>query len=292
MGRRMEESIDSVELTPRAVAVGCGIGALLVTGNVYMGLKTGWWESGNITAVLLGFGILAPLARWRGRPYSPLENNLTQATATAAAGMAATLGLLSTIPAFDMVGARAPAWLLVPWGASLAVLGIAFALLLRRRMLEREQLPFPTGVVVAELITTIHARGAAVGQRMRALGVSAGIAAVATWLRDGPSHWIPGATLWPGTIAGSPASAFTLGIAWSPMLFGVGALIGLRAGLSLLLGALLAWLVAAPALVGGGIVAEASFDPIVRWLVWPGTALLLASAITSMIQGRVHLRAR
>ena len=36
------------ELTWRALGVGCAIGAVLTVTNVYMGLKTSWWESGCI----------------------------------------------------------------------------------------------------------------------------------------------------------------------------------------------------------------------------------------------------
>jgi uncharacterized oligopeptide transporter (OPT) family protein len=55
------------ELTVRAVAIGCAVGAVLATTNVYMGLKTGWNDSGNVTAAILGFALLGVV---RSRPTS------------------------------------------------------------------------------------------------------------------------------------------------------------------------------------------------------------------------------
>jgi uncharacterized oligopeptide transporter (OPT) family protein len=46
------------ELTARAVAAGCLIGALLAAGNVYTGLKTGFIDSGAMTATLVSFAML------------------------------------------------------------------------------------------------------------------------------------------------------------------------------------------------------------------------------------------
>ena len=83
------------ELTLRAVVAGCGIGAVLAVGNVYMGLKTGWADQGNITASLAGFAIFAFVRRVGRGGYSPLENNITQTVASSAAGMSFTAGLVS-----------------------------------------------------------------------------------------------------------------------------------------------------------------------------------------------------
>ena len=63
---------------------------------------------------------------------------------------------------------------------------------------------------------------------------------VFTWLRDAQG-WIAGMTALPFRIGGIDAGALTLGLAWSPMMIGAGALVGLRAAASVLLGAALAW---------------------------------------------------
>ena len=68
---------------------------------------------------------------------------------------------------------------------------------------------------------------------------------------------------------------------------GFGAIIGLRAGLSLLLGALLAWGVIGPRLIDGGQVAldpmqPTLFVPLVEWLLWPGVALMVTATLSSL----------
>src|SRR6266542_3902610 len=68
------------ELTPRALAIGVALGLLLTIANVYMGLKTGWWETGTVTASVLGFGLLSTFRRRRS---TDLEANTAQSLATA-----------------------------------------------------------------------------------------------------------------------------------------------------------------------------------------------------------------
>src|ERR1700687_1147249 len=94
---------DPRELTARSVITGGLIGILLALINVYMGLKTGWWETGNITASLLGFVLGTGLLRRRSS-YSPGENNPTQTIASSMGAMPATAGLLGAIPALALVG--------------------------------------------------------------------------------------------------------------------------------------------------------------------------------------------
>jgi uncharacterized oligopeptide transporter (OPT) family protein len=77
------------DFTLRAVLAGVVLGGVLSMGNIYMGLKSNWWDSGNITAAILGFALCAPSARARGQRYTLLENNITQTTAGAAAAMPA-----------------------------------------------------------------------------------------------------------------------------------------------------------------------------------------------------------
>src|SRR5262249_13335863 len=85
------------ELSVRALSTGCALGALLAAGNVYMSLKTGWAETGNIMTAMLGFAICAGAG---GRQnYTRLENNVTQVTAVAAGSMSYTAGLVALLPA-------------------------------------------------------------------------------------------------------------------------------------------------------------------------------------------------
>lgn len=271
------------EFTPRALVGGCIIGAMLAVSNVYMGLKTGWWESGSISAAVLGFSGLSALGRRSGKAPTAPESNLTQTTASAVGAMPAAAGLLGSLPALALMQISVPAWGVVAWGAALGVLGVLAAYLLRKRLLVDEALPFPTGVATAEVITAMHksARAAQPG-RARVLMGSGLASMVLTWLRD-VTAWVPSLTPMPGRLAGLPASSFTWGIGWNPMLLAIGMMAGLSMGLSVLLGAVLAWGVIAPALVSSGTVdAAGGYEKFAEWLTWPGVGLMVGAAVVSL----------
>jgi uncharacterized oligopeptide transporter (OPT) family protein len=268
----------AAELTGRALSVGLAVGLLLSLGNVYIGLKTGMWDSGSITASVLGFGLLSAWARLDRRAASPLETNLAQSAAVAVGAAPAAAGLLGAVPALAMLGHEVPGWLAAAWGLALGALGVLVAAALRRRLLEEERLPFPSGLAAARVIRAAH--GAA-GSGARPLVGTGLVAAAVTVARD-VAGLLPGFTAWPGSLAGAPAAAYGLGLAWSPAMAGVGLVVGVGTGLGVLAGCLLAWGAIGPALVRSGVVAGASFETLAPWLAWPGVGLLLGSAAVSL----------
>jgi uncharacterized oligopeptide transporter (OPT) family protein len=267
------------ELTPRALAAGLLVGSLLVASNVYMGLATGFWDSGSLFAALFAFALLSA-TRGGGPAAGPLETNAAQAVATAMGAAPAAAGLLAAIPALSFLGVKPPGWTVAAFGAALGVLGVLLALQLRRRLLEEERLPFPTGIATAETISALHGGRRSAGRGAALLGAGAASAA-ATVARD-VLGWLPQAWAPALAVAGRPAEALTLGVAASPMLLGAGILVGALNGLTLLAGALLAWAVAAPLLLAHGVVAEAAYAPLARWLVWPAAGLFAGSAIVTL----------
>lgn len=276
----------------RALAVGSLIGVVLAATNVYMGLKTGWWDGGAITASILGAVMLGAIPRFgRGAaPAGPLENNIAQTTATSVGAMPAVAGLIAALPALQMLGIHVSGFGIAAWALGLGVLGVLVALLLRKRLLVDENLPFPSGIATAELISALHAEGRAGSARAKAL-VGTGLAAMAfTWLRDG-QRWIPGATYFPGMFRGVPAASLTLGMNWSALMLGAGVLVGLRMGASVLAGSVIAWMIAAPLLLSKGIVAEAEYGALTGWLAWPGVALMVGASAVTLVQQAGTLRA-
>ncbi|MCE9672230.1 OPT/YSL family transporter [Myxococcus stipitatus] len=273
----------SLELTARALGMGLVVGALLAVTNVYMGLKLGWWESGSVTAAVLGFGGLAAVARRRGSPYTVLENNLTQTAAVSVGAMPAAAGLLGALPALTLLGMQVPGVGVAVWSVALGGLGVLAAHLLRRRLLVDEALAFPTGITTAELITTLHAAGAEERSgRGWWLSGAALVSAGLTLLRD-VLRKLPGLVEAPGALGGVSAASLTWGVAWSPMLVAVGMMSGLRLGVSMLLGAAVAWGVLAPWLTGAGVVKGAGYEAWLEWLTWPGVGLLVGSALVSLL---------
>ncbi|RKH64613.1 OPT/YSL family transporter, partial [Corallococcus aberystwythensis] len=284
------------EWTARSLGMGLLIGALLAVTNLYMGMKTGWWDSGSITATVLGFSGLAAYGRRRGVPYTPLENNLTQTAASAVGAMPASAGLLGALPALALLGTGVPGWGIAAWGLVLGVVGVLVAGLLRRRLLEQEALPFPTGIATAELISTLHAatpteaQGAPAGRGRTLVGAGM-VAMVLTWMRDSRG-WLPGMVALPGRVGGVSLESLTWGVGMSPMLLAVGMMTGLQLALSMLLGSGLAWGVLAPGLVDTGVVAGAAYEPLSGWLMWPGVGLMVGAAVVSLaVQARDFLGA-
>ena len=273
-----DERVAAAELTGRALVTGLAVGTLLAFGNVYIGLKTGMWDSGSITASVLGFGLLSAWARLGGRAASPLETNLAQSTAVAVGAAPAAAGLLGAVPALAMLGHDVSARVAAAWALALGMLGVLIAVALRRRLLEKERLPFPSGLAAARVIAAAHG-GAGAGARPI---LGAGVLAVALTAARDLAGLVPGFTAWPGVLAGAPAAAYGLGLAWSPAMAGVGLVVGLRTGLGVLAGCLLAWAVIGPALVRSGAAAGASFDALAPLLAWPGVGLLLGSAAASL----------
>ena len=273
----------AAELSWRAVLMGLGIGALMAIGNVYAGLKTSWWDSGNVTAAVLGFALMAPAARLGRRPYSLLENNITQTAAGAVAIMPPALGLLGALPALELLGHRYPAWAIGVWGLALALFGVLVAVPLRHRYVIAEPLPFPSAIATAEVIRAVHASSDQARKHTRILVVAALIAMAVTWFRDGRPSVIPAAFFLPLSLGGTTAAAFTLGLAASPLLIGAGVLVGPRNGFSMLAGAILAWAVLAPRLVGAGI-ATADYSSLVSWLLWPAVTMMVTSGLVGLLR--------
>ncbi|MET0405485.1 MAG: OPT family oligopeptide transporter [Cystobacter sp.] len=278
-----ERDAAPAELTPRAWLMGAGIGTLLAVTNVYTGLKTGFWESGCLVSALLAFGGLSVLSR-RGAPLSPLETNLAQTTAVSVGAVPASAGLIGTVPALALLGTQPPGWAVAAWGVGLGSLGVVFAWLSRRRLLEEEALPFPTGTATAQLISTLHSTDSAYAARARGLGFSALVSMGVAWLRDARGV-IPGASLLPASlrVGGVGADRLLLGVGWMPMLLGIGVLLGPHAGLSLLLGSAVAWGGVAPWLVASGRVEAAEYAALSGWLLWPALGLMVGASAPSLL---------
>jgi uncharacterized oligopeptide transporter (OPT) family protein len=281
------------ELTARALLVGCGIGVVLAAANVYTGLKISIIDGGSITATLLGFTLFATFSRLaRRNAYTAVENNITQTTAASAAIMGYAAGLGGPVPAMELAGQSFPAWAIVVWGASLAVIGIFAGALLRRKLVVDDGLPFPTGSATGNLIETMFAARDTAIRRTRLLVGGALFAAAVTWFRDGRPKLIPEMTLFGLTVGGVSLNAVSFGMNWSPMVGAMGVMMGLRAALSMVIGATIGWGMLVPWLARNHIVKEISFSGCNAWLVWPGLGMLLAgSFLPLLMDGRSIMRA-
>jgi uncharacterized oligopeptide transporter (OPT) family protein len=291
-------STTSRELTLRALLTGVVIGAVLTPCNVYSGLKIGWSFNMSIAAALLSFAFWR-LAEdlFRARHWGLLENNINQTTASSAASIISG-GLVAPIPALTLLtGQTLGSTALILWVFTVSALGIVVATLMRNPMIARDSLAFPAGTAAAETLREIHGLGREAALRVRMLFGSAVVAGGLKLLADfllAVPRWSPSLSLpAPVALAASGTSKLSfknLGLALDPslLMIGFGAIIGLRAGLSLLLGAVLAWVLLAPWILAQGWVAAGApkvfwFGPLVEWLIWPGVTLMTTASLTAFL---------
>jgi len=277
-------SPDEDGFTWRAIGVGCLLGGVVSCMNIYFGLKSGWSIGGSLIAAILGFSVFASLKP--NKAYGVLETNITQTSGSAAGTMTSAAGLLACIPALDMLGHTLSYIELTIWAASIAYLGVFFAVPLRRQMVLVEKLRFPTGTATAEVIVAMNASGDETLEKSRALltwGLLAAVFTLAAFFVPQLGHppletWLPIAAL-----GAAAAYGFTLLV--NPLMYGAGILIGPRVAASLLAGAVFSWGILGPYVQSAGWVEGSimSYEDGVRgWILWPGVAIMVADALTQL----------
>lgn len=269
------------ELTLRALATGLLLGAVLTPSNVYSGLKIGWSFNMSIIALLVGFGFWQSLARTgRQPPWSLRESNINQTAASSAASIISS-GLVAPIPAYTLITGQSFDTLpLMAWVFSVSFLGIWAAWYLRPSLIVESGLRFPEGMATLATMQQIYSHGAEAVRRLWVLSAAALLAALSK-LADSLwtlPRWAPGMQL----------ERLTFSLEPSLLLVGFGGIIGLRVGLSLLLGAVLAWGLLSPWLIAEGLVAMPAdargpqFALLIEWLLWPGVSLMVCATLTSL----------
>jgi len=275
--RENHAASDPPELTFRALGAGVALGAVLAAANVYTALKTGYIDGGSITASVLGFALFRVL----GRAYSKLENNITQTVAGSAAVMSFVAGVAGPTAALERAGMPLSSTQLITWSLALGVLGVAIGAGLRSRLIAAEGLPFPTGTATAEVITAMAQASEHALRRARGLLLGAAAAAAIACVRDS-FGLLPQMIALPFGIAGLTAAELSMGVSVSPLLFATGLISGLRAGASMLLGGMFAWLVVLPRLIAAGVVQGSDHGAAAGWLLWPAVGLVLSSSLTAL----------
>ncbi|BGP25730.1 OPT super [Rhodotorula toruloides] len=173
-GRRGDEAGgyigDEPEFTFRAVLAGLAIGVLLACTNTYFGLQTGWVSMMSLQASLLGFAVFKVLPNsplFDRRPLTVHENIVLQTIAVATGTLPLAAGFVGVIPALaqlspDLDSGAQPLILswpaLLAWSIAVAFFGVFLAVPLRRQVIVREKLVFPSGTATAQVIGVLHNR--------------------------------------------------------------------------------------------------------------------------------------
>ncbi len=169
---------DFPQLTLRAVVMGSVLGFFLAFTNLYIGLKTGWALGVAITACIVSYSMWTffQARGWAKTPMTILENNCMQSTASAA-GYSTGGTMVSAISALLLLsvtpdnpqGQHLPVWVLVSWTLFLAVLGTLIAIPMKRNMINRERLKFPSGTAAAVTLQSLYSTGSEALKKGRAL---------------------------------------------------------------------------------------------------------------------------
>ena len=303
------------QLTWRAVIMGSLLGCVLSLTNLYMGLKTGWGFGVAITACILSYAVWTVFYRLGlvRTQMTILESNCMQSTASSA-GYSTGGTLISAYAAYMMLN---PEPLSIPitlaWVFFIAILGVTMAIPMKRQMVNIDQLRFPSGIAAAETLKVLHSHGNKAARSAIALAV-AGILAAAN------EFWMNGFKLvnfaWKGisfSWKAASGSAFfdrindavfssywqnrTVSYDWDLPLLAGGALTGMRASASMMLGGTLCWAVFVPWIQHRGIVPleldpKTAYKELVLWTVWGGvTCMITSSLLTLAFQWRSALRA-
>ncbi|KAF9932231.1 hypothetical protein FBU30_008653 [Linnemannia zychae] len=155
---------DLPHFTWRAVGVGIGIGALLCFTNMYFGLQTGWISMMSLQSSLLGFAIFKTAKPYLKVPFGPAENIVLQSIAVATGTMPLAAGFVGIIPALQMMTTEdnpsGPVYLsatdMILWCLAIAFFGVFIAVPLRKQVIIKEKLPFPSGTATAQMIGVLH----------------------------------------------------------------------------------------------------------------------------------------
>ena len=158
-----EQAEQGQNFTLRGILVGLAIGVIICFSNMYFGLQTGWVSGMAMPAALIGFGFFKSVARCINYPFTPVENVLVQTVAGALGTMPLGCGFVGVMPALEFLlkpEENGPLNIsigkLVIWSLGICFFGVVFAVPLRKEVIIREKLKFPSGTATALMIGVLH----------------------------------------------------------------------------------------------------------------------------------------
>jgi putative OPT family oligopeptide transporter len=226
------------EWTARALIFGSILGILFGASSVYLALKVGLTVSASIPIAVLAITLLK-------RNGAILENNLVQTIGSAGESIAA--GVVFTLPALLILGYDLPAVTTALVALTGGCLGVMLMVPLRRALIvgEHGKLLYPEGTACAQVLIA----GETGGNQAQSVFWGLGIGIVYKFLMSGLKLWQEVANFPLSFFKGATASTAQIAVLSaevSPELLGVGYIIGLRVGATLLGGGLLSYGVLIP----------------------------------------------
>ena len=318
------------DVTWQTLVAGACVAVIMGCAYPYMVLKLGFGPNVSVVAAFFGFLFLKLIdVVIRKRTYDRWQNNLTEAAGTSAAQTAFMCVLLG---AFDILryntggrfGMELSPFTSFLWLTTACTLGVLLAVPLRRHFVVDEKLPYVDGLSTAETITVMDPPrdaseeikknalrafnavmgGVLVSGLLMALRADAKFTDLIPEGLDAPWILNEGRKLVEGkeVVTGLILARYAVGIQFSVLSVGSGMLIGLRVNISMVVGGILAWVVAPYLLVKYGVALgrepyitdagraatrEIFTDTPTRtnvlfWVMWPATGMLVAGGLTAL----------
>lgn len=231
--------------TLRAVIIAILITIFLTASSSYIAIKLGALPWPIIFSVIVAGGLLK-LINWRGKE-NPHEINVAQAGGSIGGLVAA--GVVFTIPGIIFLnqskGLAIPLpnpWILALLTVLAGVLGVLVSIPLKKAFVDKENLPYASGIAGAELLK-LGTKGGRLFFGVVLVGALTGIFAL---FRD---LYFPAGWTWAALI---PLGIF-LTFYPMPLAVSAGYILGVRPGVSWFFGAILGWLILIPMLAAKGM---------------------------------------
>jgi uncharacterized oligopeptide transporter (OPT) family protein len=221
------------EFTLRAVVLGVVLSLIFGMVNAYVGLRIGLTVSASIPSAVLSMAVLRGLFR----TGTVLENNATHAVGSTGEAVAA--GIIFTLPALIFLEVSITPFQIFLLGATAGLLGLMMMIPLRRTLMVEEHgaLPFPEGTACAKVLIAGDKGGTSA--RPVVTGALVGIAYKVA---------MSVLALWKESVLWTSAALHkaTIGFDLSPLMLGVGYLIGVRVAGVMLAGGVLGFVILVP----------------------------------------------
>ncbi len=223
------------EITFRVILLSIILAALLAISNAYLALKIGMLTAASIPAAIISMSILRFF-----KNATILENNLVQTAASA--GEAVAGGIVFSIPALIILQfwQHFSFWENFIISVTGGVLGVIFSVPFRRAMMRDAHLKFPEGRAIAALLEAGHSKDLG----LKSLLQGSFFGALIELLQTGFKLLASQVSMWFSTA--KTVIGFNFG--FSATMIGAGYLIGMETSFSILLGAIIGWVIGIPVL--------------------------------------------
>jgi uncharacterized oligopeptide transporter (OPT) family protein len=327
------------DLDVRTIAVGIVVAAIMGASYPYMVLKLGFGPNVSVVAAFFGFLFLRALDLiFRTRHSNRWQNNLTEAAGTSAAQTAFMCVLLGAFDILrhnrpDIFKMELTPFDSFLWLSAACSLGVFLAVPLRRHFVVDEKLPYVDGLATAETMIVLDPPKDATPE-IRRQGIAAfkavmlgvALSGLLMFFREDARlmHEITGGK-WGGlpegwnapwaffkwvetklvdgqtqeVVHGVILARLAVGASYSLLSIGSGMIVGLRINMSMMLGGVLAYVVAPYFLIKYGVALHPVEDPVTHqstlaftdspsrnevlfWVMWPATGMLVVGGLTAL----------